>query len=397
MNIQPGDHAGIALKTTATIGVTALLTWLAENRLVSRIVPERDLAWVVSAALVLGTGLLVLLACVVAMRFRDDRRSERARQVEPTIRDALSSALASQDDPGLACVAKKLPFLFERYPQEVSHCFRQVLLALKGQQGEKVCGLANSIGLREYWQKVYDAGTIASRVEVIRCLAHVTPGAPSDFLQRAIRDPDSSIRVEAARTLAEVGDGQQIESVYEFARSQSRLVKAVLAEDLRQHAVQLASGGLAADLQSDDLSRVQHALDILEAWSTSLEVSLDHLLLHENRSLRIRALDLITPIQSTPRTLEAIRISLSNEPPEVLEAASLAAGRLYLTALIPDLTRLLSGDHGRVCSAAARALSRMDQLEPLKERIRTGESPGAEAALEAFQMTHTGRGQYVGV
>lgn len=397
MNIQPGDHTRIALRTIATIAATALLTWLAEERFVSGVVFARDLSWVLSGALVLGVGLLVLLVCVIAMRFRDDRRDERARQVEPEIRDVISSCVAADTGLGIAYVKRRLRAVFNDYPEETSHCFLQVFLALKGQHGDKLSDIADSIGLREYWRRIYDEGRTVERVEVIRALAHVAPGEASDFLNAALTDPDASIRVEAARTLAEVGASRQVEEVYDFARTQSLLVKAVLAEDLRHNAVLLASGPLAADLTSEDLAREQHALDMLKAWSTSLSVSLDRLLLHENRALRIQALDLITPIQVTPETQKAVAANLSNEPPEVLEAAALAAGRLYLTELLPDLTRLLSGDHGRVCSAAARALSRMGHLEPLKERIRTGESPGAEAALEAFQMTHTGRGAYVRV
>lgn len=397
MNIQPGDDTRIALRTIATIGITALLTWLAEERFVSGVVFDRELSWVLSGALVLGIGLLVLLTCVVALRFRDDRRDERARRVEPEIREAISACLASDAGLGLVYTKHKLPALFAEYPVEVSDCFRQVFLALKGQHGQRLSDIANAIGLGKYWQQVYDEGKTPERVGIIRALAHVAPGEAPDLLHEALRDRDSSIRVEAARTLAEVGSGGQVDEVYEFARSQSLLVKAVLAEDLRQHAVMLANGPLGADLLSDDLARVQHALDMLRAWSTSLEVSLDRLLLHANRSLRIQALDLITPIQVTPETQKAVEANLANEPPEVLEAAALAAGRLYLTDLLPDLAQLLSGDHGRVCSAAARALSRMGHLEPLKELIRTGASPGAEAALEAFQMTHTGRGAYVRV
>ena len=353
----------------------------------SRVVFARDLGWALSVALVFGMAGLLMLLSLTILRFRAERRRDRAARIEPAVRQAVSAVLSDGDRQG------ELRRYFREYPPETEKCLRDLLLVLKGQSKRRLLEAAQAVGLPDRWERIYEEGASAERAGIVRCLASAAGETASVFLARALADPDEGVRVEAARTLAQIGEGNAAERVYEFSRERSLLIKAILAEDLRPHLAILERGIVAADLASGDASRLGHALQMLRAWSTPLSVCLDPVLVHPDRGLRLEALRLVNPIHTSGNTLDAVRLNLQGEPEDIVEAAALAAGRLRLAALAPELVRLLSDRKSAVCRAAARALSAMDHVAPLEEKIRLGGSPGAEAAVEAVQMAHTHRGE----
>jgi HEAT repeat protein len=397
MRLRFNPDVRIALKSATVIAASAFLVWLTFERVTSPRVFAADLAWTLAIAIVLGGGLALLLLSVMILRYRDARRVARAVRVSPAIEEAISSALALNSGPGLVDAKRQLGHWLEQYPSETSECFRHTLLLLKGQSSGKLIELARGIGLRQVWQKVYERGDSRKRIEIVRCLAYVSGKSGSELLAEALVDPEPDVRIEAARTLAEIGVGDDVLAVYEFSRSQSVMVKAILAEDLRSNVWLLEKEVVARDLTSGDEARVRHGLEMLKAWRTPLAVSLDRTLEHDDRGIRLAGLALLDLIHVSDTTPDLVRRNLDNESGAVVEAAALAAGKLHLTGLTPDLIRLLSSTSASVCRSAARALSVMGQHGPLEDKIRTGGAPGAEAALEAVQMAHTGRREYVRV
>lgn len=391
MSTRPTDNHWIAVKTAAVLSGSGVLIWMTEDRVMSRVVFSGDLGWALSVAAVFGASLTLLLLMVTIFRIRDQRREARSARVAPVIRQEIAACLAGGSR------RQELEQLSREYPDETGQCFRDLFLVLKGRTNKELIELANAVGLRQLWELAYRQGTTEERVGVVRCLAYLASEAGPAFLAEALADPDPDVGIEAARTLAEMGNGDSVEDVYDYARRQSLMVRAILAEDLRPHLSSLARGIVASDLASRNAARIRHALQMMRAWSTPLAVSLDPLLEHQSLVIRVEALGLLNLIHITGDTPGRLRRNLQDQAEKVVEAAALAAGRLHLDSLLPELSCLLSRPEAAVCRAAARALSAMGHFGPLEDKIRTGGSPGAEAALEAVQKAHTGHDLYARV
>lgn len=383
-----GERTGISLKTSATLAATGSLIWATESVLISPIVPERELAWALSIAVVSGSGLAVLLVAVVFLRIRDARFEKRAQRVVPEIRRAITQSLSNPD------FTDTIAGFLRSFPSETERSFRAAFQMVKGDGLRRLVEVGRSVGLLKVWQTTYARGRTRDRTAVIRPLACLMGDEGPALLAGALRDADPDVRMEAARALAELGGEDHAEVLYEFARTRSLLVKAMIAEDLRAHLTVLTARMLPADLTSGSPDRLGHALDMLTAWSLPVPVCLDPALRNPNPEIRVRALRLLDWIHISDQTPGWVRRNLKARDEATIEAAALAAGRLKMNSLIPDLAVLLSGADTGVCRAAARALSAMGHVGPLQDKVRTGESPAAEAALEAIQRAHTGRGEY---
>jgi HEAT repeat protein len=185
----------------------------------------------------------------------------------------------------------------------------------------------------------------------------------------------------------QVGTGEQIEAVFDLAVSESLLIRILLTEALRRHAVPLCEHAVPEALRSTDWHRVLAVLDILVAWERAIAIdNLPDLLEHRVKDVRIQALRLAPLVPLIPETRAAIVRSLTDADAEVSTAAALSAGRLQIVEALPLLARMLRLAPAELARTAATALAEMpprgwQALEELSNNSNPVTAAAAAGAL----------------
>jgi HEAT repeat protein len=230
---------------------------------------------------------------------------------------------------------------------------------------DRLCNLALDLGLVYDW--VHDAhsrDTVRRRAAYAR-LAFVSIYEPcrrvvGDLLFQAMTDVDPEVWSAACQAVIKSGTGEQVEAVFELAVTQGLLMRLLLTEALRSHALPLCQHAVPQALRSPDPHRVLAVLDILVAWERALAIdNLPDLTRHRDRDIRIQALKLAPLVPLTSENRAAIVHGLGDPDPEVNMAATLSAGRLKLADALPDLARMLRTASAELGRAAAAALAEM--------------------------------------
>jgi HEAT repeat protein len=169
-----------------------------------------------------------------------------------------------------------------------------------------------------------------------------------------------------------------------MAVRQPLLVRSMLIEDLRPHALSLCENVLPGLLQSPDPKQVLAALEILEAWQKAVPVELRSLLARDEPEIRAAALRVVA--RADEASAGVIR-GLTDADECVQIAAAAAAGRLRLTAAIPNLTECLLVSKHDVARAAAEALAAMgdEGSAILRKCLHSPVEAEAGSALEALE------------
>src|SRR5262249_1982884 len=92
----------------------------------------------------------------------------------------------------------------------------------------------------------------------------------TETLVQALQDTDREIRLEAARSLVHLADTDELAQVFRLAVSESPLVRAILAEDLRPHAARLCESVVPNVFRSPHPRQVEAALEMIAVWELAL-------------------------------------------------------------------------------------------------------------------------------
>jgi len=344
-----------------------------------------------TSATLLGTfGLLMaaLFAWLMLTGILARRRAAASVAAMPPIRDALIAYLAGSND------LSPLRGFSQTNRKELA----SAILALQGTVGggalDRLCDVAVSLGLVQEWIREAHTREPAPRRAAYARLAFVWVYEPcrrlgGDLLVQALDDADSDVRLLAARALTQAGVAREIEHVFELAISRNLLIRILLTEDLRRHAVALCERVVPVALRSEESARVLATLDILVAWERAIPFeNMRELLEHRDKGIRIQALRLAPLVRLAPENRAAIVRSLADPDIEVSSTAALTAARLRIVEALPSLARLLRVAPAELARTAATALAEMPPRgwETLEELSANSSPVTAAAAREALAV-----------
>ena len=333
-------------------------------------------------------GALVGAAAIRGTLWR--RRANRSAAVLPRIRDALVDFVSGSND------ISRLKEFAARHRADLTHAMFTFRGALAGTALDRLCALTVQLCLIDEWVDQTRSRDAFRRRTAFTRLAFVSAYEPcrrvvGDLLVHAIADSDPEVRLAAARALLHSGEPEQAESVFGMALAESLLVRVLLAEDLRQHAVALCERAVPEALRSADAGRVAAALEMLGSWQRAIPLDdLRDLLDHRDSRVRLRAIRLAPLVALPASNRGSIMTALEDPDPELRLAAAVVIGRLRLVEALPALARSLRLGSARVARAAANSLAEMPPRgwQTLEELSTRPHQVTAAAAREALARLH---------
>jgi HEAT repeat protein len=345
------------------------------------------LAFVAVAALVGACGACTLALFTAAMirAFRSRRGDRAAEAALPRIQDALVLFLAGGND-----VAALGGFAKSQRP-ELTEAILGFRNTVSGATRDRLCDLALDLGLvRDWCEGTSSRDPIRRRAAFARlsfaCANESCRRVAGELLARGLEDTDREVRLAAARALIQTGARAELERVFEFAISQPLLVRILLADHLRRHAMALCERAIPEALRGPD-ARVRATLEMVVSWERAIPVGdLASLLMHRERSIRLLALRLATASSVTAANRAAIVQSLADEDVEICAEAAVCAGRLKLEESVTLLARCLRRGPAELARNAAEALAAMPPagLLVLEEMSAGPDAATVAAALSAL-------------
>jgi hypothetical protein len=341
------------------------------------------------AGILLGCFGLLMFALFVVALLRSlvwRKRASRSEAVMPGIREALVDYLAGSPD------LTRIQDLARTSRRDVADAMISMQGTVGGSALDRLCDLALSLGLVHDWVNEAHSRDPVRRRAAFERLAFMSVYEPcrrviGELLLQTLTDADPEVWLCSCRAVIQSGTGQQIETVFEHAVSSTLLIRILLTEALRRHAVPLCEHAVPEALRSRDPRRVLGALDILVAWERAIPIEhLRDLLEHPAKDIRIQALRLAPLVPLVPENRAAIVHSLTDPDPEISTAAALSAGRLQIAEALPLLARMLRLAPADLARTAASALAEMpprgwQALEELSANTNPVTAAAAASAL----------------
>ncbi len=328
-------------------------------------------------------GLLLLSMALKAVRYRQERNWER---LHPPMAMQMAAYLGGGD-------AENLRVLARRHPREVERCLYEMLLFVRGTARERVSELARELGIDRLWKRRYRSWRDETRREAIARLGHLEGGGANAVLLAALRDPNDEVKLEASRALLRGGRREEIAAVFRAALEESLLVRAVLTEALRPHAVLLCATAVPEAL-AGEAAAVRTVLEIIHAWGKSVAVAkLETLLGHADAGVRVAALAVVPQLLEPGACAKQVVAALGDNDAAVRAAAATVAGKLRLHPALGALEECLRGDAPEAAVAAAYAIAALGEegCRVLEREVLQSRAHSAGAALEALERVRSQR------
>ena len=337
------------------------------------------------------TIILLLLSILLVRKIAGQIEEKRVRRLFPVIREKLAEyTLGQQRLSGLR-------HLHHSYPTEFESCLIDFLPTISGEGSKRLSQLACDLGLVTKWEKQARSKSVSRRQEAIMRLCQLTSSTVRMALVQALYDSELDIRIEACRALIRLSQPEEINRIFNYAITQPPIVCSVLVEELRPHALMLASGAISEGLRSDDHSQVISTLAVIVAWRRALplpEVAL--LLWHSNPKVRTAAFRVLNYVACEIDPIPAVLDGLNSPDPLVKMGAARACGRLKIEAATPTLILFLHETHKGIARAAAYALCELgaEGMKVLEDEVQSSNQTAAKLALEALECVRVGRYEY---
>ncbi|MDQ7778139.1 MAG: HEAT repeat domain-containing protein [Planctomycetota bacterium] len=231
------------------------------------------------------------------------------------------------------------------------------------------------------------------RLLALRVLAGVGDAATAGEIAVHMDDPRPGIRKAVAQTLGKLNYPESVAALMNSLSTDDAATLAAVVESLGRLKARQALPGITAllekDLSTDALAAVVDAIgEIGERESEAAILSVKASLLAERR-LRVSFANALGSIGS-PAAAANLEPLLSDEFPDVRQAAVSAVGRLRATELLAKLVDLLENDQeAAVRRAAAVALGAMgskDAVPALLRAAKESEAVGSDAWQAALQL-----------
>ena len=342
-----------------------------------------------AAVALVGLHLLFLLMLLAVAMFRAGRlraRRAAAAQIRPALHAALVEFLAGGKDDSI----------FRQYAgthrADVAESILLFQGTVAGSARDHLCGLPLDLGLVQQWCEEGRSRDAIRRRAALANLAFTCAYEPcrrvaGDLMLDALKDGDEEVRLSACRGVLLSEGADQIKSLFELALQPNLLMRIVLTEDLRRHALSLAAGPVKAALRSGEARRARATLDILVAWERAIPVDdLREFLEHRDRDIRVLAFRLASFVSLDFESRLALLRSLNDKDAKIRGLAIVAVGRQKMTQAIPELALCLRREGLQQARQAAAALGDMPpQGWRTLEELSTNANPvTALAAGEAL-------------
>jgi hypothetical protein len=340
-------------------------------------------------ALLMGSYVLLLTSLFAAAWWRGlawRRRKKAADAARPAMSEALVLYLAGSNETA------ELRRMARTHRQDLTEAVIAFQNTVGGATRDRLCNLALDLALVHDWcEETRSYDPIRRRTAYAR-LAFACGYEPcyrvaGELLSLGLQDSDREVRLAACRALLQAGEMPNVEKVFEFAVTHSLLVRILLAEDLRRHAIPLCQRAIPKALQSPDPRRTLATLEMLVAWERAMPLGdLDELLLHRDRGIRICALRLAAVTPATAANRAAIVRLLGEDDTELCTGAAFAAGLLKIEEATPLLAVCVRRGPAELARTAADALAGIvpGGWDVLRDLSRCAEPAAAGAAAEAL-------------
>jgi len=320
-------------------------------------------------------------------------RAKRARaraklsiELQPQIREELANFLAGANN------LSTIQDFVKRSRGDVADAMLSFQATVRGGARDRICQLSIDLSLIDEWCEDTRRKDIARRRTAFERLAFVCAYEPcrrigGGLLETALNDTDAEVRFHAWRWLVKSGTINDIEKMFEAALSQSLLVRILLTEELRRHAMRLCERAVVWALQSNESSQVLAALEMLVTWERAVPIpDLSRLIEHNDRRIRIQALRLAPLVPLEKQDHAAIVRVLTGEDAELAVEAARTVGQIRLQAACADLARCLRSGDALLARTAAEALAQMPPIgwTTLEEMVSSTDAITAGAAGEAL-------------
>jgi HEAT repeat protein len=383
----------VYLKTLSVLLGYIALTWIIHRLYMHKHVPDPELSLALSFTLQQVIAILTLLAISFAAKFVRHYRGRQVARFHPLIREKLTLHLTGSDQWTFLRRARK------RHLRELEDCLVEILVSVNGTGTERLADVGQQFGLVQRWQDQCRSRNRRRRRRAVSRLCLLGSTAQRDLLQ-ALHDPDSQVKVEAARALARSGEPPMLAQVFNMALDQNLLVRAILTEALRPRARELYHSAVAHALVSNSPKRTVAALEMLRAWGRSAVIpELPHMLTHPTPAVRAAALRLIPQAGIAPECERQIWHALEDADPEVRATAAEVCGKLRLSSALLLLKHSMQDAVAATTLASAHALA---ELGPkgctlLESEVVSGDPQRAAVALEALERVKLNRMVTVGM
>ena len=338
-----------------------------------------------------GFGLWILGTFVVSLvrSLSWQKQNQRTKILQPQIREALVAFLAGSDNQD------RLREFRDVSRADVGAALVSFEGTVAGGARDRLCELALELTLVHDWcEETRSRNALVRRTAYSR-LSFVCSYEPcrrlaGDLMFRALDDPDDEITLSASRGLVHSSSLEVVERVFERSISKNLLVRVILTEDLRRHAVSLCQRAIPRELKSGDRARILNVLHMATAWERALPMpGMSTLLSSDDREIRLQALQLASLVADAPEVRKGILDALADSDPEIVIGAASAAALRQMEAALPALARCLRVGGVEVARAAAAALA---DIPPrgrvtLQELSSSANEVTARAASEALERT----------
>lgn len=385
-------RALVVVKTTATAGGYALAIWGVHTRVLSVFIPSPLLSLATAFVLVQSSVIGLLATVLVGRKLRSELLERRARRLQAPILDELVSHAAGTNR------SAELSRWYQRHPAHVERCLAEILPTIAGISHDRLSQLAMELGVFARWERQSRSRWVATRRVAIASLGCLSRDEAVPALISALDDPEPEIRIAAAcNALHQAPTRLTVERVFDFAIRAPLLARAMLADELRPHALTLANDIIPSRLESGNRDEVLVTLELIEAWGRALPLpGVSCLLLHDHWEIRARALR-VSPLVTNARHIEeGILARLHDNHARVRAAAAFAAGRKMMRSADTLLADCLRDPHPEVALAAGFALAELGPtgVQALEREIVSSHRAAAVAAVEALERVKIGRCDY---
>ncbi len=348
----------------------------------------------IKAELTLVTGFLCLFGLWIAGMFAVclirglswRKQNSMTAVLVPQIRAALVDYLAGSDN------RSRMREFVQASRGDVGAAIMSFQGTVSGSARDRLCELALELALVHDWCEDAHSKNVMQRRMGFSRLSFAWSFEPcrrvaGDLLLHALDDADDEVKISASRALVQSGGIDEIERVFEHAISVDPLVRLLMAEELRRHAVRLCERAIPKELKSGDPKRILATLQMAAAWERALPtLSIGGLLDAADRKVRLQVLGLTYLLPDSPGLRRGILDALSDPDQEIASSAARAAGRLHMEEALPGLARCLRLGNALLARSAAAALADIPPMGwRILEEFKTGSNQvSALAASEAL-------------
>lgn len=350
--------------------------------------PYPALSIVLAFTVVQTVAIGLILGGLVIRKAWESARERRLERIRPVVRSRIVDHLAGGD--GLPALRD----LLDRDPAAVEEVGLDLLASISGTELERLSELLDELGLVDRWIRAYRRADTELRRRIVARFGRMPAQWGNGLLRGALSDSDEAVRIEAARALIRSGNPADVERVFAFATGEPLLVRAVLIEDLRPHAMSLGEQAIPRVLSSSRPERIEMTLEMIEAWQKSISTpGLESLLRHPRPGVRARSIRVLPYVAAEMDVEREVMAAFEDAEPEVRLASASVAGRLGMERAVPALVEQLEDDDRQVAVAAAHALGKVgpEGWSALEVAVRDGRGVPAGAALEALEQVRTNR------